>query len=168
MTPKNEYPTLDTLYRHNLWANTQLFAFCAGLTPEQLETKIAGTYGTIWETLRHIASAEKSYWHRLVTGRPYVPPDNAPPQSMADLQTSIQASGEGLIALAPTVQPQETVDVDWQGSGTLRAVPKAVILTQAINHATEHRAQILTTLTQIGVDPPDLSGWTYFGARDTT
>ena len=37
------------------------------------------------------------------------------------------------------------------------------------NHATEHRAQIMAILTQLGVEPRDLSGWAYFeegeGAR---
>lgn len=36
-----------------------------------------------------------------------------------------------------------------------------MVLVQAINHATEHRAQIMTTLTQAGVEPPSLDGWTY-------
>jgi len=42
-----------------------------------------------------------------------------------------------------------------------RPVPASLILTQAINHATKHRAQVMTILTQQGVEPPDLSGWAY-------
>jgi uncharacterized damage-inducible protein DinB len=41
-------------------------------------------------------------------------------------------------------------------------VPKTILLTQAINHATEHRAQIMAILTQLGIQPPDLDGWSYF------
>ena len=62
------------------------------------------------------------------------------------------------------MQPADTVSVDWQG--TPRAIPSAVILTQVINHATEHRAQIMATLTQLGIEPPDLDSWTYFDTRD--
>ncbi len=40
-------------------------------------------------------------------------------------------------------------------------MPSGLILTQAINHATEHRAQIMTILTQLGIEPPDLSGWAF-------
>ena len=47
-----------------------------------------------------------------------------------------------------------------------RAVPLVVLLTQAINHATEHRSQIMATLTQLGITPPDLDGWTYFAEHD--
>ena len=32
---------------------------------------------------------------------------------------------------------------------------------QAINHATEHRAHVATILSQHGVAPPELDGWTY-------
>ena len=156
------YPTLDTLFRHNLWANAELFALCAGLTDEQLDTGIVGAYGTIRETLVHIAGAEYSYWHRLTTGQPFRRPADAPPQTMAELQTSIRTSGEGLVAVAPTVKPDDTVEVKWQTDETTRAIPCSIILTQVINHATEHRAQIMATLTQLDIQPPDLDAWTYF------
>ncbi|MCP4140149.1 MAG: hypothetical protein GY755_07650 [Chloroflexi bacterium] len=34
------------------------------------------------------------------------------------------------------------------------------------NHAIEHRSQIMTILTQLGIQPPDLDGWTYFDETD--
>lgn len=166
--PSTGYPTLDTLFRHNLWANRELFALCAGLSDAQLDTGIVGAYGTIRETLQHIADAEYSYWKRLTTGQPYRRPADAPPPTLADLQTSIRTSGEGLIAFAPTVQPDDTVAVKWESDVTARAIPCSVLLTQVINHATEHRAQIMATLTQLGIEPPELSGWTYFDAETHT
>ena len=59
-----------------------------------------------------------------------------------------------------TMQAGDAVEVD--GDGTPHAVPKTIILTQAINHATEHRAQIMAILTQLGIEPPSLDSWTYF------
>jgi uncharacterized damage-inducible protein DinB len=50
--------------------------------------------------------------------------------------------------------------MDWDGTPV--ETPKTIILTQVINHATEHRAQIMVIMTQIGVQPPELDGWTYF------
>jgi uncharacterized damage-inducible protein DinB len=35
---------------------------------------------------------------------------------------------------------------------------------QAIHHATDHRSQIATILSQIGLEPPDLSVWAYHAA----
>jgi uncharacterized damage-inducible protein DinB len=132
------YETIDTLFRHNLWANTLLIAQCAQLSDEQLNSTVIGTYGSIFDTLEHIANAERSYWHRLKTGQPFRKPEGAPKPTIAELQISILSSGEGLIDIAPTIQPLDGVEVNWEG--TPRTVPSAVILTQVINHATEHRA----------------------------
>jgi uncharacterized damage-inducible protein DinB len=41
-------------------------------------------------------------------------------------------------------------------------MPVSLYLLQAINHSTEHRAQVATILTQLGVEPPAMDGWTYF------
>ena len=154
--------TIETLFRHNLWANSALFEFCARLTDEQLDTAIDGTFGSIRNTLQHIANSEYAYWYRVTTGQPYRRPEGAGARSLAELLESIRASGEGLIGVAPTVHAQDSVVVDWDG--TPRSVPHAIFLTQAINHATEHRAQIMTTLTQLGIEPPGLDSWSFFDA----
>jgi len=73
---------------------------------------------------------------------------------------SVRTTGFGLIEWAPKVQADDTVQLDWEG--TPREVPKTIILTQVINHATEHRAQIMAILTQLGIQPPDLQSWSYF------
>ena len=156
------YETIDTLFRHNAWANARLFEVCTGLSEEQLNTSITGAFGSIRDTLQHIANAERSYLHRITTGQPYRRPENAPPPSVADLLASVRESGAAFIIAAPKVQANDGVEVDWEGMP--RRVPCAVLVTQAINHATEHRAQIMATLTQLGVQPPDLDGWTYFEA----
>jgi uncharacterized damage-inducible protein DinB len=66
--------------------------------------------------------------------------------------------------MASKVQPDETAQVDWDG--TPRDVPKTILLTQVINHATEHRAQVMAIMTQLGVEPPELDGWQYFDDID--
>ena len=42
-------------------------------------------------------------------------------------------------------------------------IPASVILVQAINHATEHRAHATTILTQLGIEPPAIDGWEHGG-----
>ena len=73
---------------------------------------------------------------------------------------SVRTSDSGLIEWAPKVQAGDTVQVNWEGAH--RDVPKTILLTQAINHATEHRAQIMAILTQLGIQPPELDSWSYF------
>lgn len=152
--------TLQTIFRHHLWANTRLFERCAELTNEQLDSGITGVYGSIRDTLLHILRAEQSYFSRISTGKPYNRSADAPPVTVSDMITAIQTTGEGLIEWAPKIQANDTVEIDWDG--TLREVPKTIILNQVINHATEHRSQIMSIMTQIGIEPPDVSSWTYF------
>jgi uncharacterized damage-inducible protein DinB len=155
---------LTTLFSHNLWANLRLLERCAGLTSEQLEATIAGTFGTIRHTLEHIVNSEKSYFSRISTGQPYPHPKDAPPLSIAEMVESARTTGQGFVEWAAKVQAADTVQINWDG--TPRDVPKSIIITQAINHATEHRAQIMAILTQLGIEPPDLDGWTYFDETD--
>ena len=158
MQPNN---TLTTLFNHNLWANLKLLECCAELTSEQLAGTIVGVYGSIYDTLHHIARSEQSYFYRIRTGQPLRRSENEPPLTIADMIESLRISGSGLIELAGNIQGEDTVQIRWHDDA-LRDVPKAIIFNQAINHATEHRAQIMAILTQLGIEPPDLDSWTYF------
>ncbi|UCG26253.1 MAG: DinB family protein [Chloroflexota bacterium] len=152
--------TLTTLFSHNLWANLRLLERCAELTSEQLEATIPGAYGSIHNTLRHIVLAEQSYFSRISTGQPLRRPENAPPLTIAEMVESARRTGAGLIEWAPKVLAGDTVQLDWDG--TPYETPKSIILTQVINHATEHRAQVMAIMTQLGIEPPDLQAWAYF------
>jgi uncharacterized damage-inducible protein DinB len=153
--------TLTTLFSHNLWANLRLLERCAALTSEQLDATISGAFGSIRDTLQHIVTSEQSYFYRISTGQPLRRSEGALPPTIAEMLESVRTSGSGLIEWAPKVQADDTVQVDWE-DGTLRDVPKTIYLTQVINHATEHRAQIMAILTQLGIQPPDLDSWSYF------
>lgn len=153
--------TLTTLFSHHLWANLRLLEQCAELTGEQLEATISGAFGSIHATLQHIVRAEQSYFSRISTGQLYPHPKDAPPMTIAEMMEAARTTGAGLIEWAPKVQAGDTVQIDWDG--TPREVPKVIILTQVINHATEHRDQIMAIMTQLGIQPPDLQSWAYFG-----
>ena len=155
--------TLTTLFSHNLWANVGILEQCAELTSEQLDATISGAFGSIRDTLQHIVTSEQGYFYRIRTGQPLQRPEDAPPLTLAEMLESVRTSGAGLIEWAPQVQADDTVQVDWE-DGTLRDVPKSIYLTQVINHATEHRAQIMAVLTQLGIQPRDLDTWSYFEA----
>lgn len=152
--------TLTTLFSHNLWANLRILACCAELTTEQLNGTVTGTYGSIYDTLQHIVTAEQSYFSRISTGQRLHRADDAPPLTMTEMLESIQRTGSGLIEWATKVQAADKMEINWDG--TLRDVPKTILLTQVINHATEHRAQIMAILTQFGIEPPELDAWNYF------
>jgi uncharacterized damage-inducible protein DinB len=156
----NSENTLTVLFRHNLWANMKLLAACVDLINEPSDVTVTGTYGSISATMQHLVTAETSYLGRISTGQPVRRPKDAPPLTAAEMKESLQSSGSGLIEWANKVQPQDSVEVNWDSKPL--DIPKTILLTQAINHATEHRAQIMVVMTQLGIQPPDLDGWTFF------
>ena len=157
--------TLTTLFSHHLWSNLRLLERCSELTRGQLDATIVGAYGSIYETLQHIVTSEKSYFSRISTGKRYDRPENVPPMTIAEMIDSARATGEGLIEFVPKIKAEDTVEVDWEGAP--RMVPITILITQALNHATEHREQIKAIMTQIGVEPPDLQGWEFFDENYT-
>lgn len=155
---------LETLFQHNLWANLKLLNACAALSQEQLQTALVGGYGTIEETFRHFVNSERHYLSRISTGQRLATPENEAPMNFDEMAASLQRTGEGFIEWAPKVAADDKVEIQWDGDDYkgMVMVPKAIILNQVINHATEHRAQIMATLTQLGIEPPSLDSWTYF------
>jgi len=141
-----------------------LIDHCVTLPEEILETNVSGTYGGIRQTLTHLVGAEERYISALVGGPERRNPtleETAP--DLITLREHARQSGEGFVAYAGTVEGNPTLRVTWRGQS--HQVPAALFLVQAINHATEHRTQIKTALTQAGITPPELDGWTWDDER---
>lgn len=152
--------TLTHLFKHNLWSNLRLLDACAALPDEQLDGGSDGTYGSIRATLLHLLGAEERYV-TLLQGepRPDPPLERRPFPGFEGLREGARTTGERLIALGEEMAG-ETV-VRGSAGDELFAVHATVPLMQAIHHAHEHRTQITTMLGQLGIEPPDLSGWKY-------
>ena len=149
---------LEKLFEHNHWANLQIIQACSALSDEQLDAEPhSATKGSIRQTLLHLVSAQQSYLKTLTL--PLETRLERTPVPFAELQMSASTSGEGLLALAR----------DWSGKlveaqlqtrdGYL--VEPWVLMVQIINHATEHREQIKSMLSALGMTPPNIDGWDY-------
>src|SRR5262245_65464599 len=75
---------LDDAFAHHMWATLQVMDVCARLEPEQLEATAPGTYGTILDTLRHIASADSGYLFAMTGGK--VEPIDEEQMDLAELR----------------------------------------------------------------------------------
>lgn len=148
---------LAKLFEHNNWANEQIISACSALSDEQLDAEPeSATEGSIRSTLLHLVSAQRNYLSLLtlpVEARP------ATPIAFAELQESARMSGEGLLALLRD-EPGRLLGMRLQTRNNYLAEPW-VLVVQIINHATEHREQIKSMLTALGVTPPDIDGWSY-------
>lgn len=148
---------LAKLFEHNNWANQKIIEACAALTDEQLDTPPqSATEGSVRSTLLHLVSAQHGYL-RLLT-LPVEERRERVTVEFPDLEKSLKGSGEQLLELARDVSKLpatrlQTRDDYW--------VEPWVLMVQIINHATEHREQIKSMLTALGITPPSIDGWDY-------
>ncbi len=151
------------LLEHNNWANREIIRICSTLSEAQLDAEPqSATYGSIRSTLLHLVGAQQGYLNLLTlpleerSARVNVP--------FSELEQSVTASGEGLLALA-----RDSSGLFQQTRLRTRDdyfVEPWVVMVQVINHATEHREQIKAMLTALGITPPEIDGWQYGAAAN--
>jgi uncharacterized damage-inducible protein DinB len=147
---------LIKLFEHNNWANQKIIDACYALSASELDAEPqSAVKGNIRNTLVHLVSSQRGYLALLT-----LPVGDRPTGQLefAELPESVRSSGEGLLALAKG----EGVSMDsrLQTRDGFYTEPWVVML-QVINHATEHREQIKSMLSALGVTPPSIDGWDY-------
>jgi len=148
---------LEKLFEHNNWANQQIIQACSALSDEQLDAEPqSATKGSIRRTLLHLVNSQRGYLALLTL--PVEARLQAAP-AITDLKESARVSGEGLLTLARE-ESSKPLKTQLQTTDGYYVEPW-VIMVQVINHATEHREQIKSMLSALGVTPPDIDGWDY-------
>ena len=154
---------LHDAFGHHVWATIRVIDACLALPPEQLDTTVPGTYGPILETLRHLVGADASYLWVLSAGdRPEI--DEAG-MGLPELRAAMEESEPHWTAvLGRDLDPEEVV-VRHRDDGTDSHAPRSIRLAQVLHHGTDHRSQVCTALTSLGVEPPEIDVWDY-AAKD--
>ncbi len=149
---------LTRLFEHHNWANLRILDACASLSDEQFDFQPqTAVRGTIREMLDHLVTSQEDYTWMLI--RFDHPPDRASRLSLSALRELTIETGRELIAWADSAS-DELMNSRIDLSDGYRVEP-GVIITQVINHATEHREQIKSLLTSLGVEPPRIDGWQF-------
>jgi uncharacterized damage-inducible protein DinB len=152
-------PLLADAFGHHVWATIRLLDACAALDDAQLATTVPGTYGSIIDTLRHIVDGDVFYLDVLRGGEPE--PFDKERSDIPTLRAVMEAHEvvwQGLVAgdLDPA-----TVVVEYEDSGYETHAPLGIRLAQALYHGTDHRSQVCTALTTLGIEPPGIEVWDY-------
>ena len=78
------------------------------------------------------------------------------------LREAIASDGEAWTKLLATdTDPDVVVTEVDEDDGFERDAPVGVRLAQALHHGTDHRSQICTALTSLGIQPPAIDVWDY-------
>jgi uncharacterized damage-inducible protein DinB len=153
---------LVEFFKHNAMMNQRLMEACRGLSSEQLGATATGTYGTIGATLVHIANAQEGYAARLLDVERPERLDEDPFPGFEVVAEHLAHGDAQLEEAATKAGHDRKVKVTGDDPPGGWWMPVSLFLVQAVNHGTEHRSQVATILTQLGVEPPEMDGWTYF------
>ena len=150
---------LTDAFGHHVWATICVLDACAALDDGQLATTVPGTYGSIISTLRHLVGGDVFYLDVLRGGAPESFDEDS--SDIAALRAVMEAHGPAWQrqisdALDPTIDVVEIED-----SGYETHAPLGIRLAQALHHGTDHRSQVCTALTALGIEPPSIDVWDF-------
>lgn len=150
---------LTDAFAHHAWATERLIEACEKLSDEQLATSAVGTRGPIIETLRHLVHSD--HWYlSFFTERPALSHDEVDAMSLAELRSLFAANAATWrVVIAAEHDPDREI-VEHDEGWTVHS-PVGVRLAQVVHHGTDHRSQICTALTSLGIEPPDIDLWAF-------
>jgi uncharacterized damage-inducible protein DinB len=151
---------------HHIWATERLIDACEALTPGQLRAPVPGTYGPIIATFGHMVSSDGWYLAFFRDWTNAIDEENTD-VTLAELRSAITATGQAWMELLAGNPDGETDNVE-HGDGWDFHAPLGFRLAQVIHHGTDHRSQICTALTSLGIEPPEIDLWAYGEATGRT
>jgi uncharacterized damage-inducible protein DinB len=146
-------------FAHHCWATLQLLDACAALTPEQLTTAVPGTYGPILPTLQHLVSADRGYLSLLSDGALDQVEEEA--LDLPAMRAVIEADAPVWQALLARDTDPDRMVVRHRDDGSESHAPLGIRLAQVVHHGTDHRSQVCTALTNLGITPPEIDAWDF-------
>jgi uncharacterized damage-inducible protein DinB len=155
--------SLSDAFAHHVWATLRVIDVCLELDAEQLETAVPGTYGSILDTMRHLVAADSSYLFVTSGGR--VQPIEEEGMELPELRAVMEGHAVAWAQLLGEEPDPDAVLVRRRADGSETHAPLSIRLAQAVHHGTDHRSQICTALTTLGVEPPAIDVWD-FGEQD--
>lgn len=158
---------LQRLYDYSSWANRRLLAAASRLTQEQFTKWIAGSYGSVRNTLVHALSAEWGWLERC-----------GGPRRGERLKSEDYPTVEALLSewnqverwmrrfLEELTESDLAHDVAFAfGAGPLTSLPRGDLLHHAVIHAVHHRGQVALLLRTLGCEPGNFDFLIYAGER---
>ena len=151
---------LEDAFAHHVWATTRLIDACLALSTKELATAVPGIFGSIIETMRHLVEGDSDYLSIMTGDRAQL--IETEHMDLPELRVAMENEGvlwSGL--LAHDLDANEMVKEIDDDDGFERDATIGIRLAQALDHGTDHRSQICTALTALGVEPPGIDAWTY-------
>jgi uncharacterized damage-inducible protein DinB len=161
---------LVRLFDYSYWANRRLLGTIAQLAPDQFTQEIAGSYGSIRNTLVHIMSAEWGWLDRCggpARGPALKSADYPTLASVTEAWTRVEAEMRAFLAALADGDVDRPITFTLPQQGT-HVMPLGELLQHAANHAVHHRGQVALLVRMLGYTPGNVDMVLYDGERRRT
>jgi uncharacterized damage-inducible protein DinB len=158
---------LQTTFDYGYWANRKLFEVVSQLTTEQFTEPVAGTYGSVRNTMVHALSAEWGWLDRCggpKRGAPLVAADYPTSASLIERWHSVEAFVREFLANLHDEDLDRVVEFALAG-GAKQAMPLGNLMQHAAIHGVHHRGQVALLLRELGQVPGNFDMLFYYEAR---
>jgi uncharacterized damage-inducible protein DinB len=146
---------IETLFDYSYWANRKLFEVLSQLTPKEFTQPVAGSYGSIRNTLVHMMSTEWGWLDRS-GGTPresrLVPTDYPTFASVTEQWGRIEGHLRDFLASLRDEDLDRVVEFAI-GDGPRQALSVRQMMHHAAVHSVHHRGQIALFLRSLGYVP---------------
>ena len=158
---------LLTLFDYNYWANDRLLKVVSSLTPEEFTRHVAGSYGSVRNTLVHALSTEWGWLDRCGGPRRSrrLESDDYPTSSSL-IEEWRQVETNARIFLAGLSDDDITRSVDYEGGNGIKvSMPLGELLHHATNHTAHYRGQTALLLRELGYTPGNVDLLFYYAEK---
>jgi len=146
---------MEDAFAHHVWATLRLVDTCLALNPPQLDTAVPGTYGSIFDTLRHFIGSDA--WDLFVATSDRASLIDEDEMDLSELRAAMESHGPAWSRLlAQDLDPDAVLDEVDEVDGYERHIAMGIQLAQVLHHGSDHRSQVCTALTELGVEPPPI------------
>jgi len=146
---------LERLYDYHYWANRRLLEAVSQLTPQQFTQDVAGSYGSIRNTLVHVLSAEWGWLDRCggpPRGERLKAEDYPTLDSVVATWSRVERDMRAF--LSGLTEDDLTREIEFAfGAGPKHSIAMYGLLEHAAIHAVHHRGQVSLLLRMLGVAP---------------
>ncbi len=142
-------------YDYGYWANRRLFAAIARLTTEEFTRQVAGSLGSIRNTLVHMMSTEWGWLERCggpARGAALVAEQYPTLEAVVEAWAMIEAMVRAFLASCSDADLAR--EVEYQNSaGEVRMMILGQLMQHAANHGVHHRGQVALLIRALGHTP---------------